>query len=504
MAATIPRLEAPELYLGFVAPIGVDLDETIDQFDKYFRSSGYNVIQIKVTDIFERIKPFLKPAKRLKSTPLYERYKTHIAYGNQIRSAFEDDAALAAITIYRILAARNIELATEELYQKTVYLVHQFKRKEEIDLFRSIYGRLFFQVSVYSRRSVRVDNLARRFADSDYNANIHSYRSKAEELVQQDEEEHDAEHGQRVSRIFHDGDFIINADINSPSVENQIYRFCDLIFGSNSISPSRIEYGMYIAKAAALRTLDLSRQVGAAIFTENGEIITLGSNEVPRALGGTYWPEDEFDRREYRLRCDSNEKRKIEILTELLEIGGVQNAAKEASSRRFEQSQFMDALEYGRIIHAEMSAITDAARLGRPIVGATLYCTTFPCHMCAKHIVSSGIASVVFLEPYPKSLALELHSDSIDIEGTDRGQYDKFPSVRFTHFYGVSPRRYKEIFERSKRKNKSGVFQEWSDGAKRPIIDIKMPIYAELEKRIIKLFVEKYFKLIDADPAKFI
>lgn len=124
--------------------------------------------------------------------------------------------------------------------------------------------------------------------------------------------------------------------------------------------------------------------------------------------------------------------------------------------------------------------------------------------MCAKHIVSSGIASVVFLEPYPKSLALELHSDSIDIEGTDRGQYDKFPSVRFTHFYGVSPRRYKEIFERSKRKNKSGVFQEWSDGAKRPIIDIKMPIYAELEKRIIKLFVEKYFKLIDADPAKFI
>jgi deoxycytidylate deaminase len=92
--------------------------------------------------------------------------------------------------------------------------------------------------------------------------------------------------------------------------------------------------------------------------------------------------------------------------------------------KEISDSQFMDALEYGRIVHAEMSAISDAARNGRAIKDTVLYSTTFPCHMCAKHIVAAGIAKVIFLEPYPKSLASDLHSDSIEIENSDRGQYD--------------------------------------------------------------------------------
>jgi deoxycytidylate deaminase len=67
------------------------------------------------------------------------------------------------------------------------------------------------------------------------------------------------------------------------------------------------------------------------------------------------------------------------------------------------KSKVMDLLEFGRIIHAEMSAITDAARLGIEIKDSTLYCTTFPCQICAKHIVAAGLDTVVCLEPYPKS-----------------------------------------------------------------------------------------------------
>ena len=36
-------------------------------------------------------------------------------------------------------------------------------------------------------------------------------------------------------------------------------------------------------------------------------------------------------------------------------------------------------IEFGKIVHAEMSAITDAARRGLSVKDATLYCTTFPC-----------------------------------------------------------------------------------------------------------------------------
>lgn len=80
----------------------------------------------------------------------------------------------------------------------------------------------------------------------------------------------------------------------------------------------------------------------------------------------------------------------------------------------------MDIIEFGRVVHAEMSALMDAARLGRPVQDAKLFCTTFPCHICAKHITAAGISSVFFLEPYPKSAAFALHPDSIEVEGSSR------------------------------------------------------------------------------------
>jgi len=249
-----------------------------------------------------------------------------------------------------------------------------------------------------------------------------------------------------------------------------------------------MEYGLFMAKAAALRTLDLSRQVGAAIFSPTGEIIALGSNEVPKANGGTYWPDDNFDDREFKRREDSNEIRKRELLTELLSAidhnGSIESWLAKPEIR---DSQFMDALEYGRIVHAEMCAISDAARLGRSTAGSTLYVTAFPCHMCAKHIVAAGISKVVFLEPYPKSLAARLHSDSIGFEGRDRGRYKTFPGVEFQHFYGLTPRRYNELFERGKRKDKSGNFVEYgSDGVPVPIMDVKAPVYNDLETLVIE------------------
>jgi deoxycytidylate deaminase len=242
-----------------------------------------------------------------------------------------------------------------------------------------------------------------------------------------------------------------------------------------------MEYGLFLAKAAALRSLDLSRQVGAAIFSDKGEIIALGANEVPKAGGGAYWPDSGDDDRDYRRGYDSNDQRKRQILGELISNLKCSKSVEEALSQaNIRDSQFMDALEYGRVVHAEMSAISDAVRIGRSTIGATLYCTTFPCHMCAKHIVASGIDHVVFLEPYPKSLASELHSDSIFIEGADRGKYQDFPSVQFQHFFGITPLRYRELFERDTRKDSCGQFIKFGTGEPLPIIDIKVPFYTDI------------------------
>ena len=153
---------------------------------------------------------------------------------------------------------------------------------------------------------------------------------------------------------------------------------------------------------------------------------------------------------------------------------------------RIRNSQFMDVLEYGRTIHAEMSAISDAARLGRALKGTILFCTTFPCHMCAKHIVAAGISEVIYLEPYPKSLAGELHGDSVEIEGQSRGEFGSFSSCRFRHFYGVSPRRYSDFLEKKrKRKDEKGRFLPWRFDRPQPIVEVKYPAYLALKTHII-------------------
>ncbi len=93
------------------------------------------------------------------------------------------------------------------------------------------------------------------------------------------------------------------------------------------------------------------------------------------------------------------------------------------------------------MVHAEMEALLSLARSNVSAVGATLYATTFPCHNCAKHIVAAGILKVIFIEPYPKSKAAELHSDSISLGfSTDDG------TVHFEPFVGVGPRRFFDLF----------------------------------------------------------
>jgi len=53
-----------------------------------------------------------------------------------------------------------------------------------------------------------------------------------------------------------------------------------------------------------------------------------------------------------------------------------------------------------RTTHAEQNAIVQAAKLGVPIEGATLYCKMTPCATCAKMIINAGIVRVVCEKRY--------------------------------------------------------------------------------------------------------
>ena len=134
-------------------------------------------------------------------------------------------------------------------------------------------------------------------------------------------------------------------------------------------------------------------------------------------------------------------------------------------------------IEFGRIVHAEMSAITEAARRGLSVKNATLYCTTFPCHVCARHIIASGIRKVVYIEPYPKSMAQRLYKGALDVDHDPDADNN---AVEFRAFVGVSPRRYMEFFEMTPRKDSRGHVVEWLPDVAVPRVK-QYPTYLDVE-----------------------
>ncbi|MCG7044628.1 deaminase, partial [Pseudomonas aeruginosa] len=99
-------------------------------------------------------------------------------------------------------------------------------------------------------------------------------------------------------------------------------------------------------------------------------------------------------------------------------------------------SQLKSLIEFSRAVHAEMHALLTAGETkGGQIRNGKLFVTTYPCHSCARHLVAAGVKEVYFLEPYRKSLATRLHSDSI----TERESDDS--KVRVMPFDGVAPSR---------------------------------------------------------------
>lgn len=257
---------------------------------------------------------------------------------------------------------------------------------------------------------------------------------------------------------------------------------------------------MYLASAAAMRSADLSRQVGAAITTSEGEVLALGANEVPKYGGGLYWYGDKSDSRDFHMGYDSNVKFKWEIISEIVarlregdwlspekSTKTVSELTKELIDNPQEDilgdAQITNLLEFGRSVHAEMAAITDAAKRGITIQGATLYTTTFPCHLCARHIISSGITRVVYVQPYPKSQTERLYSDSVAVDPSAEVK----DRIHFEPFVGIAPRRYRSIFGHTgKRKDSTtGKTLSWSASSAVPNIRVFVYAYLMAEEKIV-------------------
>lgn len=484
----------PELVFGLVGPIGVNMAIVEQKLKEALISVGYSPKPIRLTALMEQIP--IDGLQIAKGTDPISHYESRIAYANAVRRKCENDAALAALAVDQIRNIREAqwleidqegaEEADAEDFQnrpieKNAYILRQIKREEEIAFLRKIYGRKFIQISVHASEKQRRKNLERDIGTNNADMTPEACLKAAETLVNRDMNERTDEHGQRIEEVFHLGDAFINGK-NEESITQTVTRFVNAFFGKNSISPNRDEYGSYISASASLRSIDLSRQVGAAIFSSRGEIISLGCNEVPKFGGGTYWGEDDDPHRDYDDGIDANRTEKNRIIFDFLQALENANVLKDTTTassiysdsearRHIKNAAVSNITEFGRMTHAEMTALSDAARLGRSTAGATIFVTAFPCHNCAKHIIAAGLKRVVFIEPYPKSKALSLHEDSVILDE----KHEK--RVEFEHFVGISPRRYRDIFEKESRRGSDGKISEWYENKPKPRLEDRGPSY---------------------------
>ena len=498
MQNTTEPIEYPELIFATAGPIGVDTDSILAALKSALAEVDYKAVPIKLSAAMER----LKIKHRAKPSDSLKLYHWKIDYANALRKKFGRADLLARIGIEAVRKLRHAEGKRRTPIPKMAYLISQLKTPAEVELLRKVYGRQFILVSAYASEVDRHSCLVQRLRTQISTRTSESQLSfEANRLMERDASE-GGKFGQQLRDTFHRGDVFIDG-LDQKRMQETIGRFVQAMFGRTDITPTKDEYGMYMARSASLRSADLSRQVGSAVFSKDGEIIVQGCNEVPKAHGGTYWDLEEPDHRDIKKGFDPNDQGRKEILRDLFErlrngkmlsaaalkIGTdakiVQRLTKK-SRGILNNARIMDLTEYGRIVHAEMSALCDAARLGKQVKYGILYCTTFPCHNCTKHILASGIQKVVFLEPYPKSQAKALHGDEIEIE--TETQPDK---VSFVPFLGISPARYRDIFAKGRRKGDTGEANRWYLEKPKPMLDVVFPSYLQNETWALQPFVSK-------------
>ena len=326
------------------------------------------------------------------------------------------------------------------------------------------------QISGYSRRDHRVNNLAERIASSQSNSQgFERFKHDAERLISRDQDGDGKAFGQKVKKCFPESDFFVDLDGSNAEQKHDVERFLRVLFNDPFVTPSRDGMGMFHAEAASWRSSDLSRQVGSAICTSEGDVVALGCNEVPKPFGGLYWEGDVHDGRDFQLGKNAGnlQKRLIvaEIFDRLLEDDAFEPAVERLNELKkhvvqgrdddtaLEDLQALNVIEYGRTVHAEMAAISDAASRGVHVAGCTMYVNTFPCHICARHIVASGIKRLVYVEPYPKSLTARLFDDSIAVDPKSEVP----EKVVFECFRGVAPKIFRFAFNaQAARKDEKG------------------------------------------------
>jgi deoxycytidylate deaminase len=498
----------PEIVVALCGPIGSPLHQAAEQIKNTLSEFGYATEAMRLSD-FIRLNAKLVDVDLCSGGKL-DQIRALIRAGDLLREKYGHDI-LAKLAVAKIRADRQKafgsfkdvakEQATPEEQRidrhRICHVIDSIKNRAELDLLRLIYGDALVAIGVFSPLEVRRRNLLDLQALSEKEINA---------LIDLDSGE-EVSHGQSVRDTFPRCDLFLRVDhgVTQPSEERavaqlveKLRRFFNLLFRTAIVTPSADETAMYAAASAARNSSCLSRQVGAAVTTSSGELLSVGWNEVPQSGGGVYGKPKLRQavngnplRAEPDFRCfalggqschnDAEKSSIAKLIVEALVSQGFVDAsvAGKAALAVLGDTRVKDLIEFSRAVHAEMHAILSASRIGgERVIGGRLFVTTYPCHSCARHLVAAGIANIVYIEPYRKSLATRLHGDSVS-EMVDSG-----PKVSLLQFDGVAPRRFIELFEAGDRKI-NGALRPVNKRSAAPSTTVNLRAIPRLEEAVV-------------------
>jgi deoxycytidylate deaminase len=452
-----------EIVIGLVAPIGTDLDAVVTYIENNLRVYGYGSTPIRLSKLL-RGGTLESSGARESGINGASYYEDRMNLGDQLRQKFNSGDAVAALAVTNIAGTRFVETGSYSQKRRHAWILRTLKHEEEVKLLRTVYGARFILVGVHQDEAQRASVLKRQVTYAD--PTVANVSAKVADLMDRDEQDAMNKLGQRVRETYSMADYFINMN-DKPDIE--IARFISVIFGAPFETPTQDEQSMFHAYAESLRSSDPGRQVGAVITNSQGTVLALGCNDVPIPNGGLPWSGEGGDARDFRRGYDFNKHMTNQTMSELLDIlaesgalsEGMANRGKDSrlaeilalSGGKIKKARIMSLIEFGRISHAEMTAITSAASLGTPLRGATIYTTAFPCHMCMRLIIASGIRQVVYVDPYPKSLAFEMYSEALSTNQVDESR------VVVTPFWGASWNIFQQSFLSEGRiRNEEGRF----------------------------------------------
>jgi len=493
-----------ELVIALCGPIGSPLHEVAETIggilDGVFDYTECRQIRLSkyIEDYSGKVGISIPP-----KTPgnAFDRRNALISAGDELRKKF-GNAILVELAVNDISEERERfkQERSDTAYRprRVCHVIDSIKNQEELDLLRTVYREMLYVIGVFSPLDLREANLKKSGLGAVHISQLID-RDSGEELP----------HGQTVRDTFPLSDFFLRVETGTDSqLRARVERYLHLIFGTKILTPSVAETAMYAAASAAGNSACLSRQVGAALTSSDGEVLSIGWNDVPKPLGGLYMSDsakDTFGEHDHRCwnveggKCFNDDEKDLLAQHIVHSLASYISDDKIAAATAAVKSdkKLKNLIEFSRSIHAEMHAILTAGKTaGARISGGKLYVTTYPCHSCARHIVASGVSEVFYIEPYRKSLATRLHADSISESEQD------VRKVRILPYDGVAPSRFLALFRMkpdSRKQNGRMIIVPLKQA--QPRIEKSLEALPALEALVVQSLTRKQILGLNGEPS---